>query len=238
MMDCRPFFFKKFGMFHHRSTMRIGTDAVLFAQWVPIFESDYVLDVGTGSGIIPMILSQKNANSVDAVELDADSYEEAKLNFSISVWSDKLNVFNKDVRIFADEVNKKYDLIVSNPPYYASDVKPIKEKKVMARHVSTLSFRDLLFSAKKMMKENSRFALVLPFYESRLFIKEAEQLGFYLQKEMHIIPIEGKDANRVNMQFVLNEVNKVETECFTIRNKDYSYTEEYKTFLKDYYLDF
>lgn len=238
MMDCRPFFFKKFGMFHHRSTMRIGTDAVLFAQWVPIFESDYVLDVGTGSGIIPMILSQKNANSVDAVELDADSYEEAKLNFSISVWSDKLNVFNKDVRIFADEVNKKYDLIVSNPPYYASDVKPIKEKKVMARHVSTLSFRDLLFSAKKMMKEDSRFALVLPFYESRLFIKEAEQLGFYLQKEMHIIPIEGKDANRVNMQFVLNEVNKLETEYFTIRNKDYSYTEEYKTFLKDYYLDF
>ena len=238
MMDCRPFFFKKFGMFHHRSTMRIGTDAVLFAQWVPIFESDYVLDVGTGSGIIPMILSQKNANSVDAVELDTDSYEEAKLNFSISVWSDKLNVFNKDVRIFADEVNKKYDLIVSNPPYYASDVKPIKEKKVMARHVSTLSFRDLLFSAKKMMKENSRFALVLPFYESRLFIKEAEQLGFYLQKEMHIIPIEGKDANRVNMQFVLNEVNKLETEYFTIRNKDYSYTEEYKTFLKDYYLDF
>ena len=238
MMDCRPFFFKKFGMFHHRSTMRIGTDAVLFAQWVPIFESDYVLDVGTGSGIIPMILSQRNANSVDAVELDADSYEEAKLNFSISVWSDKLNVFNKDVRIFADEVNKKYDLIVSNPPYYASDVKPIKEKKVMARHVSTLSFRDLLFSAKKMMKENSRFALVLPFYESRLFIKEAEQLGFYLQKEMHIIPIEGKDANRVNMQFVLNEVNKLETEYFTIRNKDYSYTEEYKTFLKDYYLDF
>ena len=238
MMDCRPFFFKKFGMFHHRSTMRIGTDAVLFAQWVPIFESDYVLDVGTGSGIIPMILSQKNANSVDAVELDADSYEEAKLNFSISVWSDKLNVFNKDVRIFADEVNKKYDLIVSNPPYYASDVKPIKEKKVMARHVSTLSFKDLLISAKKMMKKDSRFALVLPVYESRLFIKEAEQLGFYLQKEMHIIPIEGKDANRVNMQFVLNEVNELETEYFTIRNKDYSYTEEYKTFLKDYYLDF
>ena len=108
----------------------------------------------------------------------------------------------------------------------------------MARHVSTLSFKDLLLSAKKMMKENSRFALVLPFYESRLFIKEAEQLGFYLQKEMQIIPIEGKDANRVNMQFVLNEVDCVETKCFTIRNKDYSYTDEYREFLKDYYLDF
>ena len=237
-MDCRPFFFKKFGMFHHRSTMRIGTDAVLFAQWVGVSSSDNVLDIGTGSGIIPMILSQKGAGSVDAVELDADSYEEAKLNFSISAWNEKLNVFNTDVRVFADETDKKYDLIVSNPPFYASDVKPIKEKKVMARHVSRLSFKDLLLSAKKMMKEDSRFALVLPFYESRLFIKEAEQLGFYFQKEMHIIPIEGKDANRVNMQFVLNKIDSVETECLTIRNKDYSYTEEYREFLKDYYLDF
>ena len=88
------------------------------------------------------------------------------------------------------------------------------------------------------MNDNSRFALVLPFYESRLFIKEAEQLGFYLQKEMHIIPIDGKDANRVNMQFILNETKCIEKEDFTIRNKDYSYTEEYREFLKDYYLDF
>ena len=237
-MDCRPFFFKKFGMFHHRSTMRVGTDAVLFAQWVEVMPSDNALDVGTGSGVIPLILAQKGVGSVDAVELDADSYEEAGLNFNISVYSDKLSVVQSDVRCYADNIEKKYDLIVSNPPYYASDVKPIKEKKVMARHVSTLSFRDLLLSAKKMMNDNSRFALVLPFYESRLFIKEAEQLGFYLQKEMHIIPIDGKDANRVNMQFILNETKCIEKEDFTIRNKDYSYTEEYREFLKDYYLDF
>ena len=200
--------------------------------------SDNALDVGTGSGVIPLILAQKGVGSVDAVELDSDSYEEANMNFNISVYSDKLSVVQSDVRTYADDIEKKYDLIVSNPPYYASDVKPIKEKKVMARHVSTLSFRDLLVAAKKMMKEDARFALVLPFYESRLFIKEAESLGFYLQKEFLISPIEGKDPNRVNMQFVLNKVEKVETELFTIRNKDYSYTEEYKEFLKDFYLDF
>lgn len=237
-MDCRPFFFKKFGMFHHRSTMRVGTDAVLFAQWVDVTSSDNALDIGTGSGIIPLILAQKGVGAVDAVELDSDSYEEANLNFNISVYSEKLCVVQNDVRDYADKNEKKYNLIVSNPPFYASDVKPIKEKKVMARHVSTLSFKDLLIAAKKMMKENARFALVLPFYESRLFIKEAESLGFYLQKEFLISPIEGKDPNRVNMQFVLNKVENVETELFTIRNKDYSYTEEYKEFLKDFYLDF
>lgn len=237
-MDCRPFFFKKFGMFHHRSTMRVGTDAVLFAQWVDVMSSDNALDIGTGSGIIPLILAQKGVGSVDAVELDSDSYEEANLNFNISVYSEKLSVVQNDVRDYAANNEKKYDLIVSNPPFYASDVKPIKEKKVMARHVSTLSFRDLIVAAKKMMKEDARFALVLPYYESRLFIKEAESLGFYLQKEFLISPIEGKEPNRVNMQFVLNEVESVETVLFTIRNKDYSYTEEYKEFLKEFYLDF
>lgn len=237
-MDCRPFFFKKFGMFHHRSTMRVGTDAVLFAQWVDVTSSDNALDIGTGSGIIPLILAQKGVGSVDAVELDSDSYEEANLNFSISVYSDRLSVVQNDVRDYAANNEKKYDLIVSNPPFYASDVKPIKEKKVMARHVSTLSFKDLLVAAKKMMKEDARFALVLPFYESRLFIKEAESLGFYLQKEFLISPIEGKEPNRVNMQFVLSEVESVETVLFTIRNKDYSYTDEYKEFLKEFYLDF
>lgn len=225
-------------MFHHRSTMRVGTDAVLFAQWVDVASSDNALDIGTGSGIIPLILAQKGVGSVDAVELDSDSYEEANLNFNISVYSDRLSVVQNDVRDYAANNEKKYDLIVSNPPFYASDVKPIKEKKVMARHVSTLSFKDLLVAAKKMMKEDARFALVLPFYESRLFIKEAESLGFYLQKEFLISPIEGKEPNRVNMQFVLNEVESVETVLFTIRNKDYSYTDEYKEFLKDFYLDF
>lgn len=237
-MDRRPFFFKKFGMFHHRSTMRIGTDAVLFAQWVEVCSSDNALDVGTGSGIIPLILSQKGADSVDAVELDEDSYEEAKLNFNISVWSDKLNVFHEDVRVFADNVNKKYDLIVSNPPFYSSDVKPVDEKKVKARHVSTLSFGDLICCAKKMMKEDARFAVVLPYYESRIFINEAERHGLHLQKEMLIKPKEDKEPNRVNMQFVKYDVDNAETKYFTIRNEDYSYTEEYKYFLKDYYLDF
>lgn len=237
-MDYRPFFFKKFAMFHHRSTMRIGTDAVLFAQWVDVKPSDVVLDIGTGSGIIPMILSQKGVGRVDAIELDADSYEEARLNFSISVWNEKLNVINADIRNFAGEADEKYDLIVSNPPYYSSDVKPIKEKKVMARHVSTLSFKDLLLSAKKMMKDDARFAVVLPYYESRLFIKEAENAGLYLQKEFLISPIEGKEPNRVNMQFRLSKNDDIVTELFTIRNKDYSYTEQYKSFLRDYYLDF
>ena len=127
---------------------------------------------------------------------------------------------------------------MSNPPFYSSDVKPIREKKVMARHVSTLSFKDLLVSVKKMLKDDGRFALVLPYVESRIFIKEAETLGFYLHRDQYVVPIEGKEPNRVNMQFGLYEVDAVDSNTIVIRNPDYSYSDEYKRFLEDYYLHF
>ena len=81
-MDQRPFFFKRFALFHHRSTMKIGTDAILLARWTEVFENDDVLDIGTGCGLIPLMLAQKGLNSIDAVEIDNDSYEEAAQNFT------------------------------------------------------------------------------------------------------------------------------------------------------------
>ena len=156
-MDCRPFFFKRFGMFHHRSTMRIGTDAVLFAQWVDVKPSDCALDIGTGSGVIPLILSQKGIGSVDAVELDKDSYEEAKQNFEISVWNEKLKVINTDVRIFADNVNENYDLIVSNPPFYRL---PLPTSKVIlfdsSRSALHLSFNPIRYGEVKRLRVSQR----------------------------------------------------------------------------------
>lgn len=237
-MDQRPFFFKRFAMFHHRSTMRVGTDSVLFARWVEVLSTDKSLDIGTGCGIIPLIMSQRGVGSVDAVDMDYESTREADLNFKLSLWKDRLCVFNDDVRNFALKNEKKYDLIVSNPPFYSSDVKPIREKKVMARHVSTLSFKDLLVSVKKMLKDDGRFALVLPYVESRIFIKEAETLGFYLHRNQYVVPINGKEPNRVNMQFRLYETDAVDSNTIVIRNSDYSYSDEYKSFLEDYYLHF
>ena len=98
------------------------------------------------------------------------------------------------------------------------------------------TFSELLSVAKKVLKPSGRFALVLPEVESRMFLKEAENQGFYLQKIMKIVPIEGKQPNRVNMQLVLYDV---ETSCetFIIRHADHSYTKDFKLFLKDYYLD-
>ena len=236
-MDSRPFFFKKFALFHHRSTMKIGTDAILLSRWVEVSDKDEVLDIGTGCGLIPLMLAQKGVKSADAVEIDSDSCDEAAQNFSNSAWKNKLQAINEDVREYVGHCDKKYDLIVSNPPFFFGGNIPEKAKKGLARHTNTLSYNDLLLSVRRLLKPDGRFALVLPERESRTFLKNAENQGFYLQKEMKIVPIEGKEPNRINMQFVVNQVDKVESEVFILRHPDHSFTKEYKDFLKDYYLD-
>jgi len=236
MMDTRPFFFKKFGLFHHRSTMKIGTDAIILSRWVEVNPDDDVLDIGTGCGLIPLMLSQKGIHHADAVEIDGDSCEEAALNFRLSAWSSQLAVYHDDVKNFADRNLEKYDLIVSNPPFFFGDNIPQKMKKGLARHTNTLSYKDLLDAARKMLKPNGRFALVLPTIESVTFLKIATENGFYLQKKMEIIPIEGKESNRVNMQLVKYQVDTL-IESFVLRHADHSFTKEYKEFLKDFYLD-
>lgn len=236
-MDCRPFFFKKFGLFHHRSTMKIGTDAILLARWVEVSENDDVLDIGTGCGLIPLMLAQKGINSADAVEIDRDSYEEATQNFCISAWNSRLFAINDDIKHYSETSTKKYDLIVSNPPFFFGDNIPEKVKKGLARHTNTLSYKDLLISVKKLLKPDGRFALVLPARESRTFLQEAENQGFFLEKEMKIVPIEGKGPNRINMQLVVNQVDSVKSETFVLRHPDHSFTKDYKDFLKDYYLN-
>lgn len=235
-MDTRPFFFKKFGLFHHRSTMKIGTDAILLSRWVEVNSDDYVLDIGTGCGLIPLMLSQKGIHHADAVEIDRDSFEEASLNFRNSAWHEQLAVYHEDVKSFADKNIAKYDLIVSNPPFFFGDNVPQKTKKGLARHTNTLAYKDLLVSVKKMLKPDGRFALVLPAIESVAFLKIASELGFSLQKEMKIIPIEGKEPNRINMQLIANQCKTI-SETFVLRYENHVFTREYKEFLKDFYLD-
>lgn len=217
--------------------MKIGTDAILLARWTEVSENDEVIDIGTGCGLIPLMLAQKGLKTADAVEIDNDSYEEAADNFKNSPWSTQLVAIHDDIRSFADICEKKYDLVISNPPFYFGNNIPQKAKKGLARHTNTLNYNDLLVSAKKMMKPDGRFVLVLPAIESKTFLNEAAKQGFYLKKEMKIVPIEGKEPNRMNMQLVVNQIDKTEEETFVLRHPDHSFTKEYKEFLKDYYLD-
>lgn len=235
-MADKPFHFKHFSMMHSHSTMRIGTDAVLLGRWVDVSPADTVLDVGTGCGIIAMMLAQRGAAHVDAVELDDDSASEAALNFKVSQWRDKMCAYNADTKSFDN--GTRYDVIVSNPPYFVNSSKCDEDRRSMARHSGmTLSFEDLLSAAKRLLKDDGRFSVVLPQREETNFIKEASRFGFCLKRKLDIIPVEGLPYNRVNLEFVRDRAKMdCVKESFVIRYADGTFTDEYNTFLKDFYL--
>ena len=234
-MDTRPFHFKSFSLHHHRSTMKVGTDAVLLGIWADLNGVKTVLDVGAGCGIISLLLASRTSLFVDAVELDHESSEEASRNFEDSPYSDRLKIFQSDINDFVPPGNKKYDLIVSNPPFFINDLHSKNPKKRMARHAQKLSYEQLLQDSKKLLNPEGKISVVLPYRESRLFLQMAISEGFFVEKKMLIFPVAGKEPNRINILLSQRSAGEL-TEKFIIRDEDGNFTRQYVDFVKDYYL--
>lgn len=235
MTDARPFHFKHFSLYHHRSTMKVGTDAILLGRWTEVKPTDIVLDIGTGCGLLPLMLSQKGVAHVDSVDIDKASVEEATVNFAASQWREHLKAFCVDIVDFQSE--KKYDLIVSNPPFFNRFSKCDSERKSRARHNDAgLSYGTICQEVGRLMKPDGRFSLVLPADVAMEFLDTAERYCLYLHKRMTIVPIAGKEPNRVNLELGFGKCGNVREETFVIRDADKRFTAQYNEFLKDFYL--
>ncbi len=234
--DTRPFHFRQFSLYHHRSTMKTGTDAVLLALWVPLEGVGKALDIGTGSGVISLLLAARSEQvRVDAVDIDAASAEEAKENFERSPFSGRLQAFHANVNDFAVATHKKYDLVISNPPFFINDHKPEKTGRKLARHTDTLSYGQLVAVVAKLLKPSGHFAVVLPYRESRMFVKLAEDAGLFLHRQRLIFPRPCLEPNRINLFFGTRPGLPV-TEKFIIRDETGTFTRQYNDVVKNYYL--
>ena len=235
MTDARPFHFKHFSLYHHRSTMKVGTDAILLGRWTDVKPSDVVLDIGTGCGLLPLMLSQKGVAQVDAVDIDKASIEEATINFEASQWREHLKAYCCSIVDF--QTDRRYDLVISNPPFFNRFSKCDSERKSRARHNDAgLSYATICREVCRLMQPHGRLAVVLPFDVSQEFLKTAEQSGLFLHKRMTIIPIAGREPNRVNLELGFGKCDAVCEETFVIREPDNRFTAQYNEFLKDYYL--
>ena len=229
------FHFKHFSLNHDRSTMKVGTDAVLLGAWVDVKPDDWVLDIGTGCGILPLMLAQRGIAKVHAVELDETSALEAAENFNVSQWRNQLFSFHADARKFTMQC--AYDLIISNPPFFVNSFKCDADRRNQARHTDTsLTFSELVETVRRLLKSDGRFALVLPWRESQEFIPLAERNHLFIHRKEIIIPIEGKEPNRLNLEFRYGKPDTVEETDLVIRHKDGLFTEAYQERVKDYYL--
>lgn len=217
--------------------MKVGTDAVLLGSAIDVKKTNTILDVGTGSGVIALMLAQRFAAKIDAIDIDKSSIEEAKINFRSSPWSTRLDVIHSSLQNFVKKSDKKYDLIVSNPPFFENSLESPDPKKKLSKHSNTLSHQELLICVAKLLSPKGSFEVILPYSEREKFIILALIENLYCKKELVIFPKKPKEAKRIILGFS-KEKQKVWKSEMTIRKADNSYTDEYISLTKDFYLNF
>lgn len=233
------FEFKRFSIKQDKCAMKVGTDAVLLGSWVPTDLYLRALDIGTGTGVIALMLAQKTDAKITALEIDANSFQQAKDNVLQSVFKGKIEVVRNSFQDFWKEENGKFDLIVSNPPYFIDSLKSNDANRSTARHADVLPFNELVDGVKEIMAPSGIFCLILPKKEAEYFRKLAEQKGFHLTRLMRVRNSPDKeDDKRHLMQFEFTNKKLNETVFYIRTNNPAEYSEEYKSLTKDYYLNF
>ncbi len=234
----KPFRFKEFTVQQDRCAMKIGTDGVLLGAWVPIKESiTSILDIGTGTGVIALMAAQRSlAEVIDALEIDADAYEQAVENFEESFWGDRLFCYHASFQEFVEEIEDTYDLLISNPPFYVEDYKSSNIKRDIARFEDALPFEHLLIGGARLLSDQGQFALILPYKEEERVLAIAEQVDLFPQK---ITRVKGTPSSEVKRSLLL--LGKVpqsfETDELVIENSRHEYTDAYINLTKDFYLN-
>lgn len=234
-----PYFkFKQFSVYHDRSSLKVGTDAVLLGAWSDAAGASRILDIGTGSGVIALMLAQHSTAKIDAIDIDEESFKQAKENFSDSPWSELLSVHNISLKDFAAATTGQYDLIVSNPPYFTDSYKPVDPKRFSARHNDQLPINELAENAAKLLNETGKFCVILPVKEAGLLTSEIRKYKLYPEKELWVYSFTGKEVFRKLILFGRNETTCQREELTIETAPGQGYSKEYIELTKEYYLNF
>lgn len=232
------FKFKQFAIRDDKCSMKVGTDAVLLGSWVNVGYSENILDIGTGSGVIALMLAQRSEAQIMAIDIDDASIEQAKSNVSSSAWGNKISLSNKSLQEFCKDHPKKYNLVVTNPPYFSNALRSPKEKRNLAKHNDKLSYDELINGVKKLLDDYGRFGLILPENEHQVFKDKAVINGLFPLRTLSIYPKKGRAKKRVLSEYSFHRQCSVDNSNLIIRNDDDTFTEEYKNLTQDFYLEF
>lgn len=196
----RGFTFKQFHINHDACAMKVGTDGILLGAWAPLDQARRILDLGTGSGLVALMLAQRSESNVEIVglELDAAAAEQAAENVASSHWPQKVMITQGAIQ---DYQALAFDLIVSNPPYFAPGQEFHCAARAQARHTASLSVAELFSHAKRLLQPQGYLALVLPVQALAGALIEAEVNHFYLAQRLDVYTKEGKSASRFLLLF-------------------------------------
>jgi tRNA1Val (adenine37-N6)-methyltransferase len=219
--------------------MKVSTDCCLFGAWISrniipsLPEITHALDIGAGTGLLMMMMAQEHHFAVDGIELNEDAYQQALSNINASDWKTRLSIFHGDVRGF--NFDKTYDLIISNPPFYENDLMSPSASKASAMHDTTLRFEELLAAIDVNLISDGYFALLIPFHRFEEMKALCLSKGFYLHKAMHVRHQEQHAFIR-SMVLLSRIPADADIQIIAIKEKDGTYTSDFKELLKKYYL--
>ncbi len=231
------FRFKQFQITDNRSAMKVGTDAVIIGAWAQADNPKSILDIGCGSGLISVMLAQRYSDvEIYGVEIDAESVKDALYNFQHAPWSTFLHIVHQDIQSF--QPSRKFDFIVSNPPFFKDSLFPEKERRAGARHEHNLSVDELLVSVARLLEPQGVFSLVFPYDREDELISKAEKLGLYPKRILRTRNKPEAIIKRSFIEFSFMEIQDVSHETFCIRNSDNVYSAEYQSLTSAFYLNF
>lgn len=218
--------------------MKVCTDACLFGSLLPASKDgekiNHVLDIGTGTGLLSLMYAQRNLHAViDAVEIEENAYQQAKENFTQSEWNDRINIFHTDIKNFNSD--KKYDLIITNPPFYENELLSNEKNKNIAKHDEGIKLVDLIRIIKKHLAPTGSFAMLLPYNRIKYFEGLAAENNFFLHEKILIRQTPSHNFFRGILFFGYTKPG-IKTKELTIKDSDGNYTPEFAGLLKNYYL--
>lgn len=233
------FAFKQFTISQDLCAMKVGTDAVLLGAWANTEGANKILDIGTGTGVIALMLAQKSNAIIDAIDIDKNACNQAQENSDNSKWNERIFIHYSSLQDFAEENNDPYDLIISNPPYFIDSSKSSEAKRTTARHADILPYEQLLNGVLKLLSTKGRFYIILPLKEGEIFRDMAESEKLFLCKLTRVRTREDKATEKRLLMCFSRERKTFSEDSLTIEmNERHQYTEEYKQLTKDYYLAF
>ncbi|MDX2429410.1 MAG: methyltransferase [Bacteroides sp.] len=233
------FRFKLFTIEQEHAAMKVGTDGVLLGAWTSIPKSgSRVLDIGTGTGLIALMLAQRAKDAeVDALEIDPSAAGQAEDNFRSSPWKDRINCFHTSFQDYSSQCDLQYDLIICNPPFFSASVKTPSKEKNLARHDDSLSLGDLFKYAIPLMQKSATLSLILPAEKEALVFNLISEHQMYCKRLTRVIPVPGKPTHRLLLECSFIPGKCIEDELIIESGGRHMYSDKYKKLTGEFYLE-
>jgi len=230
------FNFKQFTVYQEKCAMKVGIDGVLLGAWTSINNANKILDIGAGTSLISLMLAQRTLAEITAIDIEQNAVIQSIENILKSPWSDRIFVQKISIQDFSKLSSQKFDLIVSNPPFFINSLKTPVNDRTIARHTVLLTHEDLIENSIKILNPNGRICIILPFNEGINCVNLAKQKNLYCSKMVFVYPKPDVPVKRLLLEFSLGQSECIESELYIETSIRHQYSTEFRKLVDGYYL--